>query len=294
MTRKELRIISFFVKKIFGVKNIQENMRLAFSNIALTAFDHADELMRAAAEGLKGVEVAPSRAWHDTWEGLSAAHVDAYRAAVERAGLQVVGLHSLFFDHPELGLFKDADGRRRSLDFLVHLSGVCRDLGGHTLIWGGGRRRNALPESTAYREAEAFMGELCQRIEGHGTCFCFEPLGPCDTDFIHTSHDALRVVRAVEHRALRIQLDAKALVENDELTVDTFENVADDLVHFHANEPALAVLGSSGKIDHQRLGAYLRTVGYDGWVSIEQRMLNEKDPLSDLAESARVLREHYE
>ena len=56
--------------------------------------------------------------------------VRAYRRDVEAAGLRVVGLHSLFYDHPELGLFRDAERRDRSLDFLVHLSAVCRDLGG--------------------------------------------------------------------------------------------------------------------------------------------------------------------
>ena len=267
--------------------------KLAVSNIALTAYDHAAELGRLLELGLSGVEVAPSRVWRDTWHGLTAQMVAAYRRDVEGAGLGVVGLHSLFYDHPELGLFRDAETRARSLDFGVHLSAVCRDLGGRTLIWGGGRRRGDVGAAAARTEAEVFMAELCRRIEGHGTCFCFEPLGPDETDFITSAFDALAIVEAVDHPALRMQLDAKALVANGEASAEPFRAAAPHLVHFHANEPDLGVLGTSGAIDHAALGGFLRDIGYQGFVSIEQRMLNAADPLADVARSAGVLKACY-
>ena len=245
--------------------------KLAVSNIALSAHDHAAELGCLLEFGLAGVEVAPSRVWRDTWHGLKPAMVRAYRRDVEDAGLSVVGLHSLFYDHPELGLFRDAETRARSLDFLVHLSAVCRDLGGRTLIWGGGRRRGDVPEAAALIEAQAFMADLCRRVEGHGTCFCFEPLGPDETDFINSAFDALAIVKAVGHPGLRMQLDAKALFANDEATNEPFKAAAPHLVHFHANEPGLAVFGSRGG-GHAALGGMLRKIAYKGFVSIEQKM----------------------
>ncbi|MDP6785628.1 MAG: sugar phosphate isomerase/epimerase family protein [Rhodospirillales bacterium] len=267
--------------------------KLAVSNIALSAYGHAAELGRLTELGLAGVEVAPSRVWRDTWRGLTPEKVRAYRRDVEAAGLSVVGLHSLFYDHPELGLFREAETRAETLDFLVHLSAVCRDLGGRTLIWGGGRRRGDVAEAAALTEALAFMAELGQRTEGHGTCFCFEPLGPDETDFINSAFDALAIVEAVSHPGLRMQLDAKALVANAEATSEPFRAAAPHLVHFHANEPDLGVLGSSGAVDHAALGGFLRDIGYQDFVSIEQRMLDADDPLADVAASARVLKECY-
>ncbi len=249
--------------------------------------------MGLGALGLEGLEVAPSRAWRDTWRGLGATEVAAYRRLVEAAGLVVVGLHSLFFDHPELGLFGDPDSRARTMDFMVHLSAVCRDLGGRTLILGGGRRRGNLAMEDAFAETAAFCAELCRRIEDHGTCYCFEPLGPGDTDFIHSALDSLRIVEAVDHPALRLQLDAKALVENGEAGLETFQAVEAHLVHFHANEPGLGVLGSSGQVDHAALGDSLGRVGYRGFVTIEQRMLDASDPLADVTRGAAVLEECY-
>ena len=268
-------------------------MNPALSTIALPPGDHAAALGRLRRLGYQGVEVAPSRRWSDTWKGLAAAEVDAYRCDIEAAGLQVVGLHSLLYDQPGMTLFGEKANEPRLLDFMMHLSAVCRDLGGRTLIWGAGRRRGVIPRPEARRRAIGFLERLCAQVADHGTIFCFEPLGPADDDFINKAADALDLVTAVDHPALRIQLDAKALVENGEAGEATFAEVRPYLVHFHANEPGLGVLGDTGWVDHAALGQCLRDIGYDGWVSIEQRMLNAADPLADVARSAAVLRRCY-
>jgi sugar phosphate isomerase/epimerase len=268
-------------------------VKFAVSNIALAVYDHADDFGPLADIGLSGLEVAPSRVWRDTWAGLTGGAVADYHRAIEAAGLSVVGLHSLFFDHPELGLFKDQAARAASLDFLEHLSGVCRDLGGRTLIYGGGRNRGTLSAGDARTEAIDFFGELSKRMEAHGTCFCFEPLGPADSDFINSAFESLDIVNEVASPTLAVQLDAKALVENDEAEADTFRAVAGKLVHFHANEPGLGILGSSGTVDHAALGAMLRDIGYGGFVSIEQRMIDAGDPLAAIRQSAQHLKECY-
>ncbi len=267
----------------------------AVSNIALPAYDHREELRRLPGLGIEGLEVAPSRVWRDTWHGLKPADVGRYRRQVEAAGLRIIGLHSLFWDQPKLGLFRGPDVGARTLDFLTHLSALCRDLGGRTLIYGSGpaRRRGALSLESANAETIDFFGQLCLRIEGHATCYCFEPLAPEEADFINSAFDALNVVEAVNHPALRMQLDAKALVANGEATIDPFRAAAPYLAHFHANEPGLGVLSANGAVDHAEFGRFLREIGYGGFVSIEQRMVNEKDPLSDVARSAAVLSRCY-
>lgn len=268
-------------------------IKYAVSNIALPAYRHQPELGALADLNLQGLEVAPSRVWTDTWKGLSASQVRSYRKMVNDVGLQVVGLHSLFYDHPELGLFREPEIRTETLDFLVHLSKVCRDLGGRTLIYGGGRSRNQWAEQRAYDEAIEFAGELCHRIQEHGTCFCFEPLGPYETDFIHSAYDSMKIVEAVNHPALQVQLDAKALKANGEATLSTFQGVRERLVHYHANEPGLGPLGSTNEIDHERLGECLRIVNYSGYVSIEQRMMDESNPIADIVNSVNKLGMYY-
>ncbi|HSV29825.1 MAG TPA: sugar phosphate isomerase/epimerase family protein [Candidatus Omnitrophota bacterium] len=266
--------------------------RIAISNIGLPPLDHVGLLPAVAALGVRGVEVAPSRVWADTWHGLSAAEVEAYRRALADAGLSVVGIHSLFFDRPHLGLFKP-EARAETLDFLVHLSALCRDLGGRTLIYGGGRHRRDLAPDAAMAECRSFLSELLPRVEAHGTTLCFEPLGPKDTDFLNTAAECLALVEEFDHPALGHQLDAKALADNGEADAATFAAAKDRICHYHANDPGLVVVGSTGAVDHAALGGLLRGIGYDGWVSVEQRMLSPTDPLADLAASVAAVKACY-
>ena len=268
-------------------------MRPAISNIALPAFNHAHDLSKIAEIGYHGIEVAPSRIWQNTWNGLQNSHVTRYRTEIEHAGLTVIGLHSLVFDRPELQLFGDVASTEATLQFMIHLSSVCRDLGGRTLIWGGGRRRGAIPPDEAFDRAVEFMRALCDKTLDHGTIFCFEPLGPSDSDFVNGVLEAKAIVDAVNHPNLCIQIDAKALVENNEIDAGLFDAVTPALVHFHANEPGLGVIGSSGIVDHVRIGEILTLVGYNQFVTAEQRMLSETHYLDDALESFRVLKTAY-
>lgn len=268
-------------------------MKFSVSNIALPAYEHVHFFSALEELGLSGLEIALSRRWPNWWHGLSGRAVESYRQEIEMANLNVVGLHSLFWGMPELGLFKDKEVRKETLAYMVHLSSVCRDLGGTTLIYGGGRKRGALSLEDAYDEAISFFGELCKLIEGHDTVYCFEPLGPNDSDFINAVADSIRIVEAVGSPSLRVQLDAKALVENKDDQPSVFKAAKPYLVHYHANEPGLGILGSSGSVDHKDLGGMLKAIGYKGYVSIEQRMINETNPLQSISESSKVLRNCY-
>jgi sugar phosphate isomerase/epimerase len=269
-------------------------MKHAISNIALRPHTPADMFHQLAGLGLDGLEVAPSRVWADTWGGLSSADVEFYRRRVEAAGIEVIGLHSLLFDQRELALFEDDSTRRQLRDFFVHLSAVCRDLGGRTLIWGGGRKRGTLPVAEACEIAIAFFSEIASKTVEHGTCFCLEPLAPTDTDFINSVLEAKEIVDAVNSPSLQIQIDAKALAANNEMVPETFHAVAENLVHYHANEPGFDYLGASGTVDHAAAGHYLRDIGYDGYVSIEQKMIDPKNPLAAIEKSVSLLKDAYE
>lgn len=270
-------------------------MKLALSNIALPEFDHTAELDRVSELGIEGLEVSPSRVWRDWWHELTPTMVESYRRSVERAGLRVVGLHTLFWRQDHLGLFKGAEATTETLDYLEHLSGVCRDLGGTSLVFGSGRARmrgERTFDQAASETVEVF-GTLSSRIADHGTFFAFEALGQNDSDFINSVVEALVVVDRLGSPTMRTHLDAKALVQADEVNQETFERAAPTAAHYHANEPDLGVLSIDGEVEHARLGDLLRGIAYDGYVSIEQRQVSAENPMDDIARSAEVLRACY-
>jgi sugar phosphate isomerase/epimerase len=270
-------------------------LKFAVSNIGLRPFDHLDDLPALAATGFEGLEVALSRVWKDDWNYPKAVDVEAYRHSVESTGLSVVGLHSLFWERPDFTMFGETGIVARTMDFLAQLSAVCRDLGGKTLIYGSrtARTRGERSIDEANAQAVDFFGTLCHQVEGHGTCFSIEPLETEVADYVHSVLDSLILVKAVDHPAFRVQIDAKAMALANEVQPETFDAVRDYLVHVHANEPGFDILGTSGLVDHAALGGMLKDIGYDGFVSIEQRMIDAGEPLAGVLQSAQLLKECY-
>jgi len=266
--------------------------KVAVSNIGLPPFAHTAAFPALAEAGVSGLEVAPSRVWQDT-KAITSPMVESYRRTANEAGLTIVGLHSLFFDQPGLGLFKGQDALEETIAFTLHLSALCRDLGGKCLVYGGGRRRGEMSLSMAKAEAEAYLDCILPVMAEHGTMMCFEPLGPKDTDFLNTAAECLELVRAWKHPALGFQLDAKALVDNGEASSAIFLQGSDVIRHFHANEPGLAVVGSSGQVPHHLFGRCLHEIGYQGWVSVEQRMVTAETAMDDIYRSVRHVIAQY-
>ena len=270
-------------------------MKRAVSNIALPAGDHCGLLPVLADLGFQGLEVAPSRVWEDTWHGLGPSQVQAYRQAVEKAGLTGTGLHSLFFDQPEMTIFGGRETRRKTLDFLSHLSGLCRDLGGKVLIFGSpnARRRGAMESWDAHKVAAEFFDEFVAATRDHGTVLCLEPLGPKDTDFCGPLREIMQFRDEFHQNGLGLQIDARALTAHDEIDDAVFNDAAPDLVHVHANATDLGELLPDDPIDHDRIGTLLRDIGYSGFVSLEQRMVDPNDPIGPITRSAAVMNESY-
>ena len=93
-------------------------MKYAISNIAFPPAAGASAFSRVAAMGFEGLEVAPSRAWQNTWTGLTHRDVAKYRKEIESGGLSPVGLHSLLFDQPHLAYANRKKADRNSSIFL--------------------------------------------------------------------------------------------------------------------------------------------------------------------------------
>lgn len=245
-------------------------MKLAAANLALPAADQLAWLPRLAELGIAGLEIVPDHAWTDTWHGLDAAAVERYRRAAARAGLAVVGLSGLFDGRPELDLLAEDASAKWAEAQLVHLSAVCRDLGGRTLTLGVGRRRGGLAKPRAWTRLAAAVERVLARIEDHGTVLCLAPMAPAAGEFCHTAQECRMLANAIDHPALGLQLNAHALMANGESGHAVFAAIYGRLDLFVADEPGLAPLGASGLIDHPALRRHLAASRYDGWLVIEQ------------------------
>jgi len=268
-------------------------VKFAICNEMFKDLSFAEVCRFAADVGYEGVEIAPFTV-ADSIEDVDAGRREELRRAAADAGVEIVGLHWLLASPKGLHLNShDRAVRGRTVRYLDALIAFCGDIGGRTLVFGSPRQRNVLPGQT-YREvwdnAVRVFGELAPRAVECGVCLCIEALGPVETNFINTAAEARRLVDAVDHPGFRMMLDVKGMSDDDEPIPDIIRRHADRMEHFHANDASTMAPGF-GKTDFASIGAALREVAYDGWVSVEPIDFSP-DPNTIARESLRYLNEH--
>jgi sugar phosphate isomerase/epimerase len=155
------------------------------------------------------------------------------------------------------------------------------------------RHRGSLPLDAAFTWATDFFMQLAPLAYDHGVCICIEPLGPSETDFIASSTEARRLVENVNHPGFGLQIDVKSLFDSKENVEDSIAVSIPGLMHVHVNDPGLAIVGSSGTVNHALVARCLNTYGYGKYISIEQKTLPEGDPVKNLTASIEFVKKVY-
>jgi D-psicose/D-tagatose/L-ribulose 3-epimerase len=267
-------------------------VKLAVSNIAWRREDDAEVAEVLREFGVTGVEIAPTAVWEtpltagdDAWR--------TYRAWWASQGITVVAMQALLFGRPELALFGSQTSRDAMLEHLTGMMDLGAAVGAVPLVFGSPKNRavGAMPPDDALDVATAFFRQVGARATARGVCLCIEPNPPqyvCD--FATSVAEAIALVRRVDHDGFGLHVDAGAIALNGEPIAETLAMAAPWMRHFHASEPFLEPLGS-GSVDHASYAAALRTLAYDGWVSLEMRA--STDGLPGLRRALAMLRDCY-
>ena len=255
-------------------------MRLAISNIAWDASEDEQVAALLTRQGIDAVDVAPGKYFPDP---LNASERDIERVQAWWAGhgIEITGMQALLFGTTGLNMFGPAPVQDA---MLAHLSAVCRigaGLGAPRLVFGSpkNRDRSGLTEEETLDSAVGFFRSLGDIAQSAGVTVCLEPNPPCyGANFMTTSAETARVVEAVSHSAIRMQLDTGALTINGELVDTVLGNFAHLISHVHASEPNLIPLGD-GTTDHYRMAAALSRYLPNHLVSIEMLATKNEAPL---------------
>ncbi|MEO7086132.1 MAG: sugar phosphate isomerase/epimerase family protein [Gemmatimonadaceae bacterium] len=247
------------------------SLRLAVSNIAWMPEqdDAIAELL--VAEGVGGVEIAPTK-WRERPLNATALDVAAYRRAWEDRGLRIVSMQSLLFGRPDLQLFANETQREAMVDYLRRTIDLGAALGARALVFGSpkNRIRGSLSERETTSIAIDTFHELGAHAAERGVLFCLEANPPeYGCDFITSTADAVALCRAVDHPGFRVNADLGGMTLSHDDPGLCISEAAGAIGHFHASEPHLSELGAAA--DHPRAAEGLATIHYPGWVSIEMR-----------------------
>ncbi len=246
-------------------------MKYAICNELYVDWRFDEAFAHAAALGYTGVEIAPFTVDSNVFE-ISADRRKQIRETAEANGLEVIGLHWLLARTQGLHLTsRDAEVRRRTVQYLCELARLCRDLGGSVMVFGSPPQRNlrdGVTEQQGFEYAVEVFKSTSSTLEECGVTLALEPLGPEEGNFMLTAESAIAIAQAVDSPNVKLHLDVKAMSTESKPIPEIIRNSKDWLVHFHANDPNRRGPGM-GEVDFVPIFAALKEVGYDGWVSVE-------------------------
>lgn len=115
---------------------------------------------------------------------------------------------------------------------------------------------------------EAFR-EVCQFAKQNtDVVLCTEVVNRFESHFLNIAADAVRFIEDVGEPNARVQLDSFHMIREENSFSDAIKTCGAHLGYVHACESQRGIPGT-GLVPWEELFQALRTVGYDGWITIE-------------------------
>lgn len=221
--------------------------------------------------GYDGLEVAPFTLSQYVYN-ISASDRKKIVQAADNNELEILGIHWVFVGPDNVYLtHPDPEIRAATQKYLEHLVDFCADIGGKVIIFGSPKQRSLL-EGVSYSQAFEFARSIFEktmaRCESHDVTICMEPLTHLETDFCHTTAQAVDLIKAVDHPNFQLILDTKAMAFESEDRAALIKKYAQYLKHYHANDENLNGPGF-GEIDFAPIFDALKSIDFNDYVSVE-------------------------
>lgn len=269
-------------------------MRLAISNIAwdLPEDDAVAQLLARFA--IDAIDIAPGKYFPDP-ASATLRDISHLRHWWADRGLAITGMQALLFGTIGLNMFGDRCSQKSMLERLRAVCRIGAGLGATRLVFGSpkNRDRTGLGDAQALEQAVSFFRQLGHIAQEFGVIVCLEP-NPVryGANFMTNSNETAQVVRAVDHCAIRMQLDTGALWINQESSEIVLKENAALIGHVHASEPELIPLGD-GETDHRSFHKALSHYLPEMVVSIEMVATRTEPHLNAIERALRCAVECY-
>ena len=247
-------------------------LRHAICNEIFENWGFADACRAIRQAGYTGIEIAPFTLAEDP-ATLPAARRRECRDIIASEGLQFVGLHWLMVSPKGLHVTTpDASLRCRSWQHIGHLIDLCADLGPDgILVFGSPKQRGTtggLNRAEATRHFVDGLAAAAAHAGERGVTILMEALPRNQCDVVTSLDEAARLVRQINHPAIRTMFDCHNAIDETEPHAALVERHYELIRHIHVNELDGRHPGT-GSYNFKPLFDVLRRRGYGGWVSLE-------------------------
>lgn len=246
-------------------------MNLSISNIGWVS-EQDETVYRLMKEyGYKGLEIAPTRIFEKRpYDRLEEA--EGWSKEIrEKYDFVITSMQSIWFGKQEK-IFGTEEERsilteytKKAIDFAAAIN--CKNL-----VFGCPRNRN-LPKDVDAESAVPFFRELGEYALSKETVIGMEANPPIyNTNYINDTSSALELIRKVNSKGFRLNLDLGTMIQNEENAGELVGNVK-WINHVHISEPGLKPVKE--RTLHQEVIQILREENYKGFLSIEMGKTEE-------------------
>lgn len=269
-------------------------MRLSISNIAWQPEEDQRIATLLEQHQIDAIDIAPGK-YFSSPELATKAEIMAVKQWWHERGISIIGMQSLLFGTTGLNVFGDKASRSGLLTRLQAIFRIAGILGATRLVFGSPRNRDrhSLSDQEATDSAIQFFQQAANYAADEGVLLCLEPNPVCyGANFMTNSQETALVVKAVNHPALRMQLDTGAITINQEDVAQVLNSYAALIGHVHASEPQLAPLGDNGT-DHGQMAIALAQSLPKAIVTIEMLATGAEPALQSISRALHVAIQAY-
>jgi D-psicose/D-tagatose/L-ribulose 3-epimerase len=203
-----------------------------------------------------------------------ASHIDAayVKSELDRYGLVCGSVCAAM--GPDRDLRGTVEQQQNAMQYMKGLLDAMVVLDSTTLIgplYSSVGRADAVPEEEYELQWQTVVGHLkalSQYALERNRLLAIEPLNRFETDFINTADQALRMIKDVNHPALKMHLDTFHMNIEEKNQAIAIEKAGKHLGHFHACGSDRGTPGGD-HIDWTGIRAALKNIDYQGDVVIE-------------------------
>ncbi len=255
-------------------------MRLSISNIAWDESNDREMYKLIREMGFDGLEIAPTRIFPESpYENQSRALVWKENLK-EEFGLDIPSMQSIWYGRKE-NLFGSDDERASLVDYTRKAIDFASVINCKNLVFGCPRNRN-VPEGADQKTATSFFKEIGDYAALKGTVIGMEANPTVyNTNFINDTISAIRLIEEVSSAGFKLNLDVGTILENKE-DISVLSEYVHLVNHVHISEPSLVPVVK--RDFHVELRKALEDAGYDGYISIEMKKMQDIDAVREIME----------
>jgi len=173
--------------------------------------------------------------------------------------------HNLISPDPQI--------RRAGIEFMKLLVDITQQIGAENLTGvnyaGWGYLTGKMRTEQEWDWGVAAYREICQFArENTDVVLCTEVVNRFETHFLNIASDAVRFIQEVGGQNVRVQLDTFHMIREEDSFSDAIKTCGAHLGYVHACESQRGIPGT-GLVPWESFFRALRSVGYDGWITIE-------------------------